>query len=163
MADNTPFVASLDPASPKIADLEVTHSGDQAKVQLIVLTEVTGSEGAYTLRRLTALDTLLQSLLGSATAADAGTGTGDVAITGAASGLRLMGFAARETTAAAGAVFNIRRGTAASDPIMAPVTLGVNESVREWYGPDGLAADAGIYLDRVSGTTQVVGYYKVVV
>lgn len=50
MADNTPFVSSLDPASPKIADREVSHSGDTAKVQLIQLASATGVEGAYTLR-----------------------------------------------------------------------------------------------------------------
>lgn len=100
--------------------------------------------------------------LGPATAADAGTGSGDVAVAAAAAGLRLMGFSARETTAAAGAVFNLRHGTAVTDPILVTVTLGANESSREWYGPDGLAAPSGIFLDRVSGTSQVIGYSKAV-
>lgn len=52
MADNTAFVASLDPAAPKIADKEVEHSGELAKVQLIQLVHVTGTEGAYTLSEL---------------------------------------------------------------------------------------------------------------
>lgn len=100
--------------------------------------------------------------LAPATATDAGTGTGDVAITAAATGLRLMGFSARETTGIAGAVFNLRHGVASTDPILVTVSLGANESAREWYGPDGLAAASGIWLDRVSGTSQIVGYYKAV-
>jgi hypothetical protein len=50
VADNTLFQASLDPAQPRIADLEVPHSGENAKVQIIQLGIVTGTEGARTLQ-----------------------------------------------------------------------------------------------------------------
>jgi hypothetical protein len=48
MTDNTPFVASTDPAAPKIADDEVSYNGDLAKVQMIQLVTVGGVEGAHT-------------------------------------------------------------------------------------------------------------------
>lgn len=78
MADNTPFYASTDPASPKIADKEVAHAGDQAKVQLIMLVEVTGSEGGYTLREMAALDTILQTRLPAALSTIGGLKTASV-------------------------------------------------------------------------------------
>lgn len=101
--------------------------------------------------------------LAAATAVDCGNEAAtDEAIAAAGAGTRLMGFSARETTGTAGALFNIRHGTANTDPILATVSLGASESAREWYGPDGLAAASGAWLERVSGTIQVTGYVKVV-
>jgi hypothetical protein len=87
----------------------------------------------------------------------------DEVIAAPGAGTRLLGFSARETTASAGALFNLRRGVSNSDPILVTVSLGVGESTRDWYGPDGMAAVEGIWLERVTGTIQVTGYYKVVV
>lgn len=98
----------------------------------------------------------------AATAVDAGDeASTDEAIAGAAANTRLVGFSARETTGTAGSVFNIRHGTSNAGALLVTVSLGVNESAREWYGPDGLAAASGIWLERVSGTTSAVVYYKV--
>jgi hypothetical protein len=98
-----------------------------------------------------------------ATATDAGDeATTDEALAAAATGLRLVGFSARETTGTVGAVFNIRHGTSNAGTLLVTVSLGANESTREWYGPDGIAAASGVWLERVSGTTSVVGYTKVV-
>lgn len=87
----------------------------------------------------------------------AASGTADVAVyTG--SGI-LYGFSARESavTAAAGS-FIIRDGTTvAGDPIMY-VNLLSDESAREWYGPQGIPFNTGIFLDREAGTSEVVFY-----
>lgn len=100
--------------------------------------------------------------LAAATATDAGDEAAtDEAIAGAAANTRLIGFSARETTGTAGAVFNIRAGTSNAGALLVTVSLGVSESAREWYGPDGIAAAAGVWLERVSGQVSVVGYYKV--
>jgi hypothetical protein len=97
-----------------------------------------------------------------ATAVDAGDeATTDEAIIGAAANTRLIGFSARETTGTAAAVFNIRHGTSNAGTLLVSVSLGVSESTREWYGPDGIAAASGIWLERVSGQIQFIGYYKV--
>lgn len=98
----------------------------------------------------------------AATAVDAGDEAAtDEAIAGAAANTRLIGFSVRETTGTAGAVFNIRHGTSNAGAILVSVSLGVNESAREWYGPDGIAAASGIWLERVTGQVEFIGYYKV--
>lgn len=100
--------------------------------------------------------------LGAATATDAGDEAAtDEAIAGAAANTRLVGFSARETTGTAGAVFNIRHGTSNAGALLVTVSLGPNESAREWYGPDGIAAASGLWLERVTGQTSFVGYSKV--
>lgn len=63
MTDNTPFLASTDPASPKIADDEVSYSGDNAKVQIIQLAVVTGPEGSRTVTKLSDFSVTLTNLL----------------------------------------------------------------------------------------------------
>ena len=97
----------------------------------------------------------------AATATDPGGTTTSLQVVAATTNLRLVGFSSRETTGTAGAVFNLRHGTSAAGGLLATVSLGVGESAREWYGPDGLAAASGIYLERVSGSSTVVGYSKV--
>lgn len=58
MADNTTIVTSLDPAAVKVADDEVSYSGDVAKVQLVQLAVVSGAEGSRTLTKLGDLSVL---------------------------------------------------------------------------------------------------------
>jgi len=174
VADNTLFQASLDPAQPRIADLDVPNSGENAKVQIITLAEVTGTEGAYTLRRLSGLDTLLTTVIGHvdgleaqltslltlqapATATAVASGTADAQVIAATTSLRLMGLSAKENAGSpADAEFILRHGTSTAGTPLAFVKLGPNESIRDWFGPGGLAAASGIFLDRVSGTTELV-------
>lgn len=82
----------------------------------------------------------------------------------AAAGLRLMGFAAKESAGvAAVATFNIVHGaTAAGGTLLVPIELAANESVRDWFGPDGIDAANGISIDWVAGTVDVVLFYKTV-
>lgn len=75
----------------------------------------------------------------------------DVQVIAATTNLRLVGYSFRED-AGATASFVLRNGTGAGDTPLAYVTLAPNESVRDWFGPDGKIAAAGIYLDRISGT-----------
>lgn len=59
-ADNTQIFTSLDPAAVKVADDVVTYGGEAVKVQHIALVESVGpSAGLRTLRKYSALDTLL--------------------------------------------------------------------------------------------------------
>ena len=89
-------------------------------------------------------------------------GTGDTAVVAATAGLRLMGFACQEDAGTpAAASFYLRHGDDATDPILIPVKLAASESRADWFGPDGIAAASGIYLDRVTGTTQVTVFTKV--
>lgn len=74
MVDNTPFLASTDPASPKIADDEIAYSGDNAKVQIVQLAIVTGAEGAHSMTKLGDFSATLTSILNRLPAALGGGG-----------------------------------------------------------------------------------------
>jgi hypothetical protein len=80
--------------------------------------------------------------------------TGDEAGKAAATGLRLMGISIRETAGAV-ATLNIEHGTANSSPVMLAVNLAAAGSVVQWFGPQGLPCPSGIWIERLTGTTQV--------
>jgi hypothetical protein len=92
-----------------------------------------------------------------------GTGTGNQAPVAPADATgRLMGYAVRETTGTAGAtaLVRFRSGTtAAGTPLGAGVSLVANESVREWFAPNGITVPTAVFLERVSGTTEVTVYW----
>src|SRR6266542_3498934 len=83
-------------------------------------------------------------------------GTGDHQTVVATSGLRLIGVTAKEDAGtAAAAEFIFRNGTDTSGTPIYYCKLGANESVRDWFGPEGIPCAAGLFLDRVSGTTAI--------
>jgi hypothetical protein len=79
-------------------------------------------------------------------------GTGDSAVLVAAG--RLYGYSFRETTGAAEALIYIRDGDDATDPIVAVISLGPNESDAKWYGDKGIALTTGLFFDRAGGNTE---------
>lgn len=80
-------------------------------------------------------------------------GSADVQLTGQRSSVR--GFSARETTGNA-AAFVIRDGTSTADPGVFMVNLGASESIQfEFADGGGMAFQRGVFLDRVTGTTEV--------
>ena len=89
--------------------------------------------------------------------------TADVdAAVAATTGLRLMGWAARESDGTpAVATANIKHGaTGAGGTVMVPIELAANESKSEWYGPQGLdCAENGLSIDHVAGTLDVILFY----
>jgi class 3 adenylate cyclase len=63
-----------------------------------------------------------------------------------------MGFSVREAAGTpAAAAMRLRAGTA-TGTILATVTLSAGESVRDWFGPSGIQAAGGVYLELLSGT-----------
>lgn len=97
----------------------------------------------------------------AATAYEAAAGTADAALVPAGAGQRLVGFSCREAAAtAAAAAFVLRHGASAAGPPLLYVNLAADESVRDWYGPDGIDCPLGVYVDRESGTTEVVVYIE---
>lgn len=81
---------------------------------------------------------------------------------GAATGLRLIGFACRENAdPAAAATFILRHGEQATDPVMVPVELSPDESAREWFWP-GIDAPDGIFIDMVAGTIDLTLFHATV-
>jgi hypothetical protein len=101
-------------------------------------------------------DVAIEYDLNAATAADV-----DNAVP-ASTGLRLMGFFARESAgSAAVATFEIVNGEDASagDGVV-PVELSANQSTREWFGPHGIAFPRGISLDHLAGTFDCTILYR---
>jgi hypothetical protein len=90
------------------------------------------------------------------------TSTSSVAVVAPAANLRLLGFALIETASSpAAAKVSIQEGTGASLPTeIVGVNLAASESAREWYGDHGLPCPGGIYLNRISGETRAVIYYR---
>lgn len=91
--------------------------------------------------------------------------TADVdAAVAAATGLRLLGFACRESDGTpAVATFEIVHGADGSaDDAVIPVELAANESKVQWFGPEGLEFPNGISIDHISGTFDCTLFYKVI-
>ena len=88
--------------------------------------------------------------------------TADVdAAVAAASDLRLMGFAARESAgSAAVATFDIVHGADAdADDAIIPVELAANGSTYQWFGPQGIDVPDGISVLHGAGTFDVTIFY----
>lgn len=98
----------------------------------------------------------------AATPTAVASGTGDAQGVAAAANLRYVGFTCRENAGSpAAAEFILRHGTDNTGTPLAFVKLAANESRADWNGPDGVAAASGIFVDRVSGTTEITIFSKV--
>ncbi len=87
--------------------------------------------------------------------------TADIQVQAAAPGLRLMGYAVREsagTPAVATAI--LRHGTADTDPLIVPIELAANESDHEWMWP-GILVEDGIFLEVAGGEVDISVYHVV--
>ena len=66
----------------------------------------------------------------------------------------VFGYAVAETTGSATAALRLRDGTASSGTRILPIHLAANESVRDWFGPNGIVYQQGIYVEVVSGAIE---------
>ena len=74
----------------------------------------------------------------------------------AANGLRLMGFSIQESAGGPdAAALYLRHGTDDTGPVMFAVTLAASESKTQWFGPQGLNCEDGIFLERTAGESTV--------
>jgi hypothetical protein len=64
------------------------------------------------------------------------------------------GFSIRETAGATAIIRIYDNASAASGTLLDTIRLAANESAREWYGPGGIDALNGIYVDIVSGAAE---------
>lgn len=102
-------------------------------------------------------------LMTAVSAVTYGTGTANaVPVAPADAPGRLIGYSVREAAATpAAAVVRFRSGTTvAGTPLGAGVSLAPGESVREWFGPAGINVPTAVFLERVSGTTEVTVYWS---
>lgn len=101
------------------------------------------------------------ALVDQLTTTNKSAGTGDEAGVAAATGLRLMGYSIKETAGAVATV-SLHNGTSGSATALAYVNLAAAGSVTEWFGPQGIPAESGVWIERLTGTTAVILHTKVV-
>lgn len=71
----------------------------------------------------------------------------------------MVGFSCREAAGtAAAASFVLRHGGSTGGKPLLYVNLAADESVRDWYGPDGIECPQGVFVDREAGTAEIVVY-----
>jgi hypothetical protein len=80
----------------------------------------------------------------------------------AVAGLRLVGFAVRETAGATASFALVNGATGAAAGKVYPVNLAANESTSEWLHP-GIACASGISIDWISGAFAIALHYAAVV
>lgn len=84
----------------------------------------------------------------------------DAVILPAAGGpnIRLMGWQAR--AGAGAATFNIKNGaTGATGAVLVPVALLASTSDGQWFGENGLDANAGISIDWLTGAPDITIFW----
>ena len=87
-------------------------------------------------------------------------GTTDVAGLAAAAGRRLLGFSIQEDAGApAVAEAKLRLGTLVSDTEIAFISLAASGAQTVWFGDRGIDASAGVFFERVTGTTVLALYH----
>lgn len=99
----------------------------------------------------------------AATATAVATGTADAQGVAAATGLRLLGYSVRESAGTpAVAAVTLRNGEADTAAIIAVDELAANEGKQRWFGPNGVACPLGIFVERVSGESEIVIYHTTI-
>lgn len=145
--------------APTLAALETI----QANTGLDLSALATAAKQDTQATKLDTLHTDLGKIAGAASAVSYGSGTTNQAPVAPADATgRLMGYAIRETTGTQGATAQVkfRSGTTVSGtPLGSGVTLVANESVREWFGPAGITVPTAVFLERISGNTEVTVYW----
>jgi len=79
-------------------------------------------------------------------------GSGSITLASAAG--RILNASFRETTGAAGAIFQILDGHQPGADIVLTYSLTANESVRDIFGSHGLPVQDGIRFNLISGTVE---------
>lgn len=87
-------------------------------------------------------------------------GTGDEAGLAATPNLRLMGYSMKETAGAVATLILRHGGTGGVDTIFA--NFAAAGSTTQWFGPQGIPMPSGIWIERLTGTTAVTLFTKIV-
>ena len=100
--------------------------------------------------------------LGPLTMTATASGTTDIAGIAALASNRLFGVAIRET-AGSTATVNIELGTQNSDPMICAFSLAANACEHVNFGPHGVVCATGVWIEKLTGTTAVTIFTRVIV
>ena len=78
----------------------------------------------------------------------------------ASAGLRLIGWAARETAGAAAHAKIVHGATGAAGTLVVPISLAANSCATGWYGSEGVPMANGISIDWIDGGLDVTLFYR---
>jgi hypothetical protein len=92
-----------------------------------------------------------------AVVADAPTDTADILAWNGTT--RLLGYSFSEEAGAAAKLI-LRDGNGTSGRVLAVISLAAGESTRDWFGPDGIQVNTGLYVDRTAGTSLGAIYHR---
>lgn len=96
------------------------------------------------------------------TATPIASGTTDAQAVAATLGLRLMGYSVKENAGSPDvATLVVRNGTTSGDTAIVNINLAASGSDTQWYGPQGVPVDAGVFIDRLTGESTIVVYTQV--
>ena len=88
-------------------------------------------------------------------------GSTDEAGVAATANMRLMGYSIKETAGAV-ATMSLLHGASSAGTALAHENFAAAASVTRWFGPQGIPCASGIWIERLTGSTAVVLYTKVV-
>lgn len=87
-------------------------------------------------------------------------GTTDVEGLAPATGRRLLGFSIQEDAVTpAVAEAKLRLGALVSSPELVFISLAASGAQTQWFGDRGIDASAGVFFERVTGTTVLSLYH----
>lgn len=66
--------------------------------------------------------------------------------------VRLYGWSLAEPNGAFSAQITLRNGGDANGTMVADITLGPSESIRDWFGPHGVYCDSGLFKAITTGS-----------
>ena len=85
----------------------------------------------------------------------------DEAGVAATANMRLMGYSIKETAGAV-ATMSLLHGASAAGTALAHENFAAAGSETRWFGPQGIPCASGVWIERLTGSTAVVLYTKVV-
>ena len=82
----------------------------------------------------------------------------------AATGLRLVGWSAKESAGSAAiAEADIMNGASQSGgTVVSSIAIAASRSEQAWYGPEGIDCANGITIDHIAGQLDIAIYYKTI-
>jgi len=81
----------------------------------------------------------------------------------AATGLRLIGYSARDGASAAAKADIVNGSTGAAAGKVWRINVASGGSDHEWFGPDGIPCPLGISIDFLAGDLDIILHYKIVI
>ncbi len=88
-------------------------------------------------------------------------GSGDEAGVAATANMRLMGYSIKETAAAV-ATMSLLHGASSAGTALVHLNFAASASSTQWFGPQGIPCAAGVWIERLTGSTAVILYTKVI-